>query len=164
MPKQIPRDPGTKLIGLDIIRFLSAFAILIWHYQHFSFIGLNGSSLRTDQQPFYNQFELFYRYGNWAVFVFWCISGYVFFWKYREAIANRRVNGREFFVFRFSRLYPLHLVTLLAAAALQMAYYKVNHAYFVTEHNDTSRFLLHLGMASHWAGFRGGLSFNGPIW
>jgi len=153
-----------KLAGLDILRFFSAFAILIWHYQHFSFVGLANPGFIADRQPLYRELSFFYHYGSWAVFVFWCISGYVFFWKYREPIVNRRVSGRDFFVFRFSRLYPLHLATLLGVAALQLMYVDVNKGPFVVPSNDLWHFLLQLGMASHWAGFGGGFSFNGPIW
>ncbi len=163
MPTSNLSRSGQKLAGLEILRFVAAFAMLIWHYQHFSYAGLRPIGFDLYGQPFYRTFELFYRYGYLGVQVFWCISGYIFFWKYRESIASRRVGGREFFVLRFSRLYPLHLATLLLVAALQLAYFQVNDSYFVFRHNDLPRFALQLFMASHW-GLLKGYSFNSPVW
>jgi peptidoglycan/LPS O-acetylase OafA/YrhL len=54
-----------------------------------------------------------YEAGECGVWIFWCISGFIFSWKYRDTISGRSVGGRTFFVFRLSRLYPLHLVTLV---------------------------------------------------
>jgi peptidoglycan/LPS O-acetylase OafA/YrhL len=95
--------------------------------------------------------------------VFWCISGFIFFWKYRDAIADRLTGGRTFFVLRLSRLYPLHFVTLLLVAVLQPIYFNMHGHFFVYQENDVRHFLMQLVMASHW-GFQSGYSFNGPIW
>jgi peptidoglycan/LPS O-acetylase OafA/YrhL len=64
---------------------------------------------------------------------------------------------------RFSRLYPLHLATLLAVAAEQTLFLHLTGRYFVYGGNDGYHFLLNLGMASSW-GFERGLSFNAPVW
>ena len=66
-----------KFYGIEILRFISALAILIWHYQHFYFLG--DQELVTENQPFYNFFRLFYIYGFQGVYFFWCISGFIFF-------------------------------------------------------------------------------------
>ena len=73
------------------------------------------------------------------------------------------VPGWTFFVFRFSRLYPLHLATLVAVAILQSLYFRMHGCFFVYQNNDIRHFLLQLLMASKW-GFESGDSFNGPIW
>jgi len=154
---------ANKLAGLELIRFISAIAVLFWHYQHFSFVADQQVGFIRENQPLYRFFSLFYDYGFYGVQVFWCLSGFIFFWKYREAIASGSVGLRKFFVLRFSRLYPLHIVTLLLVGALQMAYYSQQGYYFVYQANDLKHFLLQLGLASHW-GFQAGYSFNGPIW
>lgn len=41
--------------------------------------------------------------------------GFVFFWLYAHPIRQRSVSTRRFFWLRLSRLYPLHLATLLVA-------------------------------------------------
>jgi len=68
-----------------------------------------------------------------------------------------------FFVNRLARLYPLHIVTLITVAVLQIvAMQKLGH-YLVYETNDFYHFILHLFFASEWVS-PDSHSFNGPIW
>ena len=76
---------------------------------------------------------------------------------------SRSIGGWKFFVLRFSRLYPLHIATLLLVALVQPLYFNLNGYFFVYQDNDLTHFLLQLLMASNW-GFQNALSFNGPIW
>jgi peptidoglycan/LPS O-acetylase OafA/YrhL len=152
-----------KLLGLEALRFAAAFAVLIWHYQHFAYVADMPVDLVKDRLPLYGLLRPFYEAGKYGVWVFWCISGFIFFWKYRDAIYDRSMPGRTFFVFRLSRLYPLHLVTLALVAILQSAYFRQQGYFFVYQVNDLRHFLLQIFMASEW-GFQRGLSFDGPIW
>jgi peptidoglycan/LPS O-acetylase OafA/YrhL len=152
----------TKLLGLEAVRFLSAFAILIGHYGIFAYVGAD-KHLIAEQQPFYASLSLLYDHGHVGVPIFWCVSGFIFFWKYLEPIASDDINASRFFVLRFSRLYPLHFVTLLAVAALQTVYFARHGAGFVIQNNDLYHFVLQLFMASNW-GFETAPSFNFPIW
>lgn len=157
------KNQSNKLLGLELIRFMSALAVLFWHYQHFFYIANKPTDFIKEQQPLYSLFSHFYDYGYYGVQVFWCISGFIFFWKYREAIASKAINYRKFFVLRFSRLYPLHLFTLLLVFALQSIYFSQKDYFFVYQNNDTTHFIYQLFLASSW-GFEKGGSFNGPIW
>ncbi len=161
--KKSLRGGNQKLEGLELVRFLAAFAILIWHYKNFAYVGYVRVEFQVYQQPFYDALEIFYRYGYLAVHVFWCISGYIFFWKYEHSIAEGRIGSREFFILRFSRLYPLHFATLLAVAALQLGYRHAGGTFFVFPDNTMLRFFLQLFMADHW-GLPDTLSFNAPFW
>lgn len=153
-----------KLLGLELLRFVSAVAVLIFHYQHFAFQGVvQPANFVRAHQPLYSFLALPYEYGFEGVSVFWCISGFIFFWRYRDSIADGRVGGWKFFVLRFSRLYPLHIATLLLVALLQFVYSRSNGTYFVYKYNDVRHFILQLFMASNW-GLQSGDSFNGPIW
>ncbi len=163
MSEKLTRPPANKLLGLELLRFVAAFGVLIWHYQHFAYVGGKAVGLVREQLPFYGLLQWFYDGGLYGVWIFWCISGFIFFWKYREPIDNRSIGAKEFFVFRFSRLYPLHLVTLLLVAGLQVAYFHLNDFFFVYQANDLRHFLLQVLMASNW-GFEHGDSFDGPIW
>jgi len=157
------RTPGERLIGLEALRFISALAILVFHYQHYLFVFTEPQGLVPDQQPFYGLLAVFYDYGSSAVALFWCISGFIFAWKYGSIVRRRLLSLRDFVYLRFSRLYPLHLVTLLLAAILNWLY-GARHGYlFVYPYNDLRDFLLNLGFASGW-GFERGYSFNGPVW
>lgn len=158
-----PAVRSNKLLGLELLRFLTAFAILLFHYRQFTFVGDREVGLIQDQLPIYWLFGPLYHSGPYAVRAFWCISGFIFFWKYRDAVAGRLLDGWRFFVLRFSRLYPLHVVTLLFVAALQPLYFQLNGYFFVYQNNDALHFLLQLLMASN-ATTQEALSFNGPIW
>jgi len=161
--KSRPASGEDKLVGIELLRFASAVAVLVFHYQHLAYPGAEQRPFVVADAPFYSMLPLFYDYGFYGVQVFWCISGFIFFWKYRDAVASGRLSGRNFFVLRLSRLYPLHFATLLIVALLQMVYLAKNSAYFVYQYNDPYHFVLQLFMASNW-GLQAGDSFNGPIW
>jgi peptidoglycan/LPS O-acetylase OafA/YrhL len=156
-------NPSNKLLGLEGLRFLAAFAILVFHYRHFAFVADRPVDLVDDRLPLYRLLHVFYDHGPYGVWIFWCISGFIFFWKYRDTIADRSLGGWRFFVLRFSRLYPLHIATLLLVALVQPLYFSLNGYFFVYQQNDLAHFLPQLVMASNW-GFQDALSFDGPIW
>jgi peptidoglycan/LPS O-acetylase OafA/YrhL len=161
--KPIAGEETNKLLGLEVLRFLTAFAILVFHYRHFFFVADKPIGLVTERLPLYGLLRPFHDSGAFGVWVFWCISGFIFFWKYREPVATRAVGGGQFFTLRFSRLYPLHLVTLLVVALLQSVYFNLYGCFFVYQNNDIWHFLTQLLMASDW-GLAQNLSFDGPIW
>lgn len=98
-----------------------------------------------------------------VVDLFFVLSGFVFYWLYAESIANRSVTPWRFAVLRCSRLYPLHLATLVAVALLTFLYKKQTGGPFGYPCNDAYHFVLQLAFASEW-GFQAGHSLNGPIW
>jgi peptidoglycan/LPS O-acetylase OafA/YrhL len=155
--------PVNKLLGLEALRFLTAFAILVFHYRHFAFVADEPVGLVPERLPLYGLLQAFHDSGAFGVWIFWCISGFIFFWKYRDPIAERSVDGWKFFVLRFSRLYPLHLVTLVLVALLQPLYFGLHGYFFVYQENDLPHFLAQVFMASDW-GIVHGMSFDGPIW
>jgi peptidoglycan/LPS O-acetylase OafA/YrhL len=155
--------PARKLPGLELLRFVCALAVLTWHYQHFSYVADVPTRFNQAQQPFFSQLQYFYQYGHYGVQVFWCISGFIFFWKYRPLIARQEIEVKTFFVLRFSRLYPLHIATLVFTLVLQTLYFQLNNFFFVYQHNDSYHLLLHLFFASHW-GIETGYAFNAPVW
>jgi peptidoglycan/LPS O-acetylase OafA/YrhL len=87
----------------------------------------------------------------------------VFYHIYAERLARGQITAREFSWNRFSRLYPLHLATLLIVATLQPIYHASHAAYFIYANNDATKFVLQLFMASNWLPTLP-FSFNGPIW
>jgi peptidoglycan/LPS O-acetylase OafA/YrhL len=153
--------------GIEIGRFLCALAVILWHYQQFFQPGLeSGSSdLPSDivKYPFYSVLSFFYLNGHHAVVIFWMLSGFIFFWKYGESVHERKVSVYRFFILRLSRLYPLHLVTLILVAILQILYLSSHRDYFIYNHNDAPHFLLQLVFASNWLGSQP-FTFNGSVW
>jgi peptidoglycan/LPS O-acetylase OafA/YrhL len=158
--------PDHELTGIEILRFLCAFGVLIWHYQHFFFVGewnpIVGQAIRHTL-PLYRYLSFFYNNGSLAVPVFWVISGFIFYWHYAESIQSRAVIFSDFLVRRFSRLYPLHFATLIFVAAAQYVYYMAHRTTFIYVWNKPIWFVSHLLFASNWFA-RQPESFNGPIW
>lgn len=152
-----------RLYGLDVLRGIAALAVVFWHWQHFFIGGLQMRRWQLDQQPWYAPFSFLYRHGWLAVEVFFVLSGFVFYWLYAEALAARRVRLNEFFVARFSRLYPLHFLTLILVACGQWLYFRISGTSFVYPANDAYHFMLHLLFVPAW-GFEQNASFNMPVW
>lgn len=151
-----------KIVGIELLRFVSALAVLIWHYQHFGY-SAGAIDVVRQEQPFYRLLFPFYERGWLGVQMFWCISGFIFFARYYAALAAGNASFSAFAVNRFSRLYPLHVLTLLLVAGLQKLYLARHGEFFVYPCNDARHFLLNLFFVSGW-GFESGYSFNAPIW
>lgn len=150
---------------LDIIRGGAAFAVILWHWKHFYFIGDNGfaENYEKTKQPFYDALFPLYNYGGIAVDFFFLISGFIFYTLYSKKISSGEISLVDFFILRFSRLYPLHIVTLIAVAILQTIYFSHEHNFYIYAHNDLYHFILNAFFASSW-GIEKGDSFNGPVW
>ncbi|RON60949.1 acyltransferase [Pseudomonas fluorescens] len=152
-----------RLYALDALRGLAALAVVFWHWQHFFFQGALLGPLRREEQPFYAFFSLFYRYGGDAVSLFFSLSGFVFFWLFARALARRELSAKQFFMGRFSRIYPLYLATFLGVALLQKVYITYTGEAFVYPFNDAYHALLNVFLAPAW-GLEQGWSFNAPAW
>lgn len=151
----------SRLIVIDGLRGLAAVAVVVYHYLNFLQIGPGAGLPNHDpaDAPFGQVLGLLYQQGHRAVPLFWMISGLVLAHVY----CGRTATGRSFVVNRFARLYPLHLLTLIVVAALQVWALARLGTWPVYQHNDAWHFGLNLLLASNW-GIERGYSFNGPIW
>ena len=154
----------TRFYSLDLLRGVAALSVVLWHWNFF-FLPTNkhGVIIHVDNQPLFEIFYIFYKHGHTAVQLFFCISGFIFFWLYSKRIADRAISLKSFSALRLSRLYPLHFATLILVAVGQLVYIKTTNSSFAFPFNDTYHFLLNLFFASSW-GMEKGLSFNGPVW
>jgi peptidoglycan/LPS O-acetylase OafA/YrhL len=153
-----------RLYVLDVSRGFAALAVVLWHWQHFAFNKITlPKDFERDSQPLYAVLSIFYEKGFMGVGYFFLLSGFIFFWLYRFSIQNKDISFMTFWCQRFSRLYPLHFVTLLIVALLQIAYILHNGSSFIYPFNDIYHFFLNLVFASYW-GFERGYSFNFPVW
>jgi peptidoglycan/LPS O-acetylase OafA/YrhL len=157
-----PPTKGGHLQLLDLMRGFAAFAILFWHYHHFSFaVGATHPvpANYRDFEPLRAIFWPLYDHGKYAVLLFWLLSGFVFSHVY----TGRQASTRAFVVARFARLYPLHLLTLLVVAGLQALCVARLGGAMIYQHNGWPEFLAQLAFASNWA-VDAPYSFNAPIW
>ncbi|MDR9754844.1 acyltransferase [Pseudomonas sp. SZMC_28357] len=152
-----------RLYVFDALRGIAALAVVFWHWQHFFFQGAVPGLADIEQQPLYSTFFLFYRHGGDAVALFFCLSGFIFFWLFGRAVATGELTGWQFFRERFSRLYPLHLATFGAVALLQALYSRHTGSAFVYPFNDVYHGVLNLFLAPAW-GLEQGWSYNAPAW
>ena len=157
MNTQLPKH--FKLI--DIMRGFCAVAVVIFHYQHFYYLDpehvMDAQTKLT--QPLYNELSLFYNFGYAAVSMFWIISGFVFCHVY---CTKEKTDLKQFAVHRFSRLYPLHFITIFVVLALQLANANFVGHFQIYKHTDIVHFFLNIFFVSGW--FKSWESFNGPIW
>ncbi|TWI45039.1 peptidoglycan/LPS O-acetylase OafA/YrhL [Pseudomonas duriflava] len=152
-----------RIYSLDVLRGIAALVVVFWHWQHFFYEADHPKDFRVSDQPFYDLIPFAYQRGNIAVELFFCISGFVFFWLFSKAIASREISVKAFLIDRISRLYPLHLATFGLVALLQMVYVQSNSSFFIYQANDAYHALLNLLLMPAW-GVEKGWSFNAPIW
>ena len=153
-----------RFYSLDVLRGTAALGVVLWHWQHFFYSGTKlGRMYDVEKLPFSEFLFVFYTNGWLAVDLFFSLSGFIFYWLYSTAVADGTVTLRDFALLRFSRLYPLHIVTLFLVAVGQLVFMNVAGTYFVYPNNDAYHFLLNLPFTSSW-GLERGDSFNGPIW
>ena len=144
----------------NLLRGICALAVLIWHYQHFFPQETNADPFSKTDQPFYYLFSIAYNSGYLAVQIFWSISGLIMTHTYMQ---KGNTSARDYAVSRFSRLYPLHFVTLIVVAVLQFVSFQKLDTFQIYKINDFFHFLLNLLFIQSW-GFERGYSFNAPTW
>lgn len=152
--------------ALDVSRALAALAVVFSHFSHFYHHPAYQTAGRVRPvvaEPFHNLLWPLYDHGGLAVQYFFVLSGFIFFWLYFDPIRSRKLDLWHFFVLRFSRLYPLHLLTLFLVCIGQWITVATWGEPFIYPYNDLRHFVLQLGLASDW-GFEVGASFNGPVW
>lgn len=152
-----------RIYSLDVLRGIAALSVVFWHWQHFFYNGGQLGDFTPEQQPFFDALSLLYRHGALAVEMFFCISGFVFFWLFATSIENKTLSPLRFFSDRFSRIYPLHIVTFALVAGLQLAYVQTHTFWFVYQANDAYHALLNILLVPAW-GFEKAWSFNAPAW
>lgn len=146
---------------LDAIRGFAALAIVFWHWQHF--YPADRANFVRAAQPFYEIFYPLYEAGWMAVELFFALSGFIFFWLYHESISGGRMAAGRFAFLRFSRLYPLHFLTLLFMAGGQIYRHSIGLPSFVYDSNGAWYFLANLLFVQAWP-VGSEESFNGPTW
>ena len=146
----------------NLLRGLSALSILIWHYQHFFYVGTQRpADWDPSIQPLWSFFKPAYLYGEFAVQIFWCISGLIL----AHAYINQSKTGlAKFGLARFSRLYPLHLLTLLVVVVIQFVSMKSFGTYQIYGTNDIHHLFTNLFFVQAWGKLGDGFSFNAPTW
>ena len=152
-----------RLYSLDAFRGLAALTIVMWHWQHFFAVSGQWAPVwQRDWQPFWWLLQPFYLQAWAAVDLFFALSGFVFFWLYGQAIRDGKIAAGKFALLRFSRLYPLQLLTLLVITGVQAMFQGATGDYFIFPAGDWTRFVAHFFMVHQLVPPNTDQTFNGP--
>ncbi|MGC3943374.1 MAG: acyltransferase [Chryseolinea sp.] len=95
--------------------------------------------------------------------IFWLLSGFIFYTVYFDDIQNRKIGFGEYLMLRLSRLYPLHLLTLISVGIIQFLYIQKTHIPFWYDTQDVKHLIPQLFFVQEWsANFK--QSYNIPAW
>lgn len=150
---------------LDLLRFLACLMVVFWHYVHFFYVGPGVLPLgwEPSSQPLFPIFFLGYKFGHLGVQMFWALSGFVFFALFSGKIHRGELSARNFAVDRFSRLYPLHLFSLLLVLLLTGVLRHLTGNEGIYPCNDLYHFILNVFFVPYVLP-NSGWSFNAPVW
>jgi len=103
---RVEAPPASRLGWLDLLRGVAALAVVFDHLSYYV--------LQHVRDVVYQWFDP----GNYGVFVFFIISGYIV-----PASLERKGSVRTFWVSRLFRLYPLYLLAVGIAVALYLVHF-----------------------------------------
>ena len=135
---------------LTSLRFFAALVVVFHHLGYF-------------MPPAAHEVTDFLQKGYLGVDFFFILSGFILVHVYSEKLQAGHCTARSFYVRRFARIYPLHLLTLLLMVPL---FYTQLGFGFVGDSPDSfpvRTFLDHLLMIHAW-GMESTLRLNAPSW
>lgn len=148
-------DKKNKIDELESIRGLAALIVVMYHIPSWN--------------AFFHHIPLI-RGGGIMVDLFFVLSGFVIYTAY----GNKLTTGTEFFRFqflRFGRLYPVHLLFLLVALAIETLKYVLQTYYGIESHtkapfveNNFAAFVREIFLVKAFWPNETAMSFNSPAW
>jgi peptidoglycan/LPS O-acetylase OafA/YrhL len=144
-----------RFYSLDVLRGVAALVVVVYHWTLFTPRYFPPAA--ETPLVFQSVLHPIYVHGFVAVDMFFILSGFIFYWLYSKSIAEGNTSVWKFAVHRFSRLYPLHFLTLIIAACLQYAVREMSGYDYVYGNNTLPRFALQLFFICN-------ANFNGPVW
>jgi peptidoglycan/LPS O-acetylase OafA/YrhL len=141
---------------LDGIRGIAAFIVAVpAHYYYY-----------LPNSPFTNEILIFLAvWGRTMVEIFFMLSGFIFFNKYGKKISSHSISKRDFFILRFSRLYPLHWLTLLIVVTVQLIRkYLIGSGFFEYYYKKNLFLFLQNILCVQNGWLQTTSSFNEPAW
>lgn len=146
-PDTQPRAGGASL---DVLRFMAAGFILLFHY---------GSTAPVNLATLFPVF----RQGWLATDFFLLLSGYILSRAYGQRLVTSHMRRTHFFLRRFARLWPSHILVLLVFGAFVLASsaagFTPNHA----EKYGLADFIAQAFLVHGW-GIMHAESWNTPTW
>lgn len=153
MPADATRREATEIVSLTALRGVLACWVVVYHYWN-DVLALFPAADALSPAA---------RWGHMAVPAFFMLSGFVLAYTYTDKL--RTLSGRRAVGFlgrRLARIYPVHLVTLLAVAA--MVWVSRRAGFQLTDAGYSGRdFVLNLLLVHTWVPDFS-LNWNYPSW
>ncbi len=146
-PDVQPRAGGASL---DVLRFLAASFILLFHY---------GNTAPVDLASLFPIFKQ----GWLATDFFLFLSGYILSRAYGQRLVTSHMRRTHFFLRRFARLWPSHILVLLAFGAFVIASSAAGFAPNHAEKYGAADFFAQAFLVHGW-GMMHAESWNTPTW
>ncbi|MFT4073988.1 MAG: acyltransferase [Asticcacaulis sp.] len=146
-PDAQPRAGGASL---DVLRFMAASFILLFHY---------GSTAPVDLATLLPVF----RQGWLATDFFLLLSGYILSRAYGQRLVTSHMRRTHFFLRRFARLWPSHILVLLVFGAFVLASSVAGFAPNHAEKYGAADFIAQAFLVHGW-GIMRAESWNTPTW
>src|SRR5882724_7689761 len=96
-------DAARYFPPLTGIRIVAAYMVFLGHYGNFKI-------------PWFDQLmhDLFHEF--WVgVTIFFVLSGFLISYRYHDAISSGKIRMRDYFVYRFARIYPIYFIVTVIA-------------------------------------------------
>lgn len=145
-----PVSSSQRAGALDVLRFLAASFIVLYHFGPSAPVDLASSA------------SVFQR-GWLATDFFLILSGYILGRAYGRALDERRLNIATFFVRRITRVWPAQLMVLFALGALVLAAAIVGITPGSPQRFQWTEFMAQLSLTHAW-GITHQAGWNEPSW
>lgn len=148
----LTHDRRRKIPALTGIRGYAALWVVVYHCISMGWLGLFGSSSRTDQVPFLLS-------GYLGVELFFILSGFILTKIYGQAIASG-AGLRDFAIGRVFRILPVYWLSLAALVAIVPLMH--GHRWQAPEEHSLSNLLRCALLIQSWVGLPS--AWNVPAW
>lgn len=145
----------SKISELESIRGIAALLVVFHHIPSWNSLLYNITILKN---------------ASLMVELFFVLSGFVIFKAYAEKIKSRN-DLFKFQFLRFGRLYPVHIIFLLALVLIEVLRYVAVHKLGISnpnrvpfEENNWSAFLMQIFLVQAFWPNETAITFNGPAW
>ena len=100
-----PRQSNSpaRFYSLHVLRGMAALGIALWHWSHFFYSGTTPGAVDTDKLPVVDWVFLFFSQVGLSVYLFFTLSGFLFYWIYARPVAEGAITPGKFAWLRFSR-------------------------------------------------------------
>lgn len=151
----------TEIVSHHSLRGIAAILVVFYHMKDIS----------HDRGESIDSLTGFFSYGYLWVDFFFILSGFILSHVYKSRLSKTTLENSDgvykFYLARFARIYPLHLITLLGLLAIEMSAYQFHPDgadAFTDEKKSVSTFVANIFLVHGWGIGTQSTSWNIPSW